>query len=190
MPAAAGHAMEKHPELIDIVDQAGNPLGYSVSREEVHKTGLWHKTVHIWVLNSQNQLLLQKRAMGKETFPGLWDISAAGHIIAGDGSRKTACRELKEEIGIDTSENELVFLFTITGMYKDEKRPFFDHELSDVYLLRKNVMLDTEKMRSDEVDDVRYFDIGELRGELDARPELFVPHHEAYKRLFGYLGTV
>ncbi|HEX7510823.1 MAG TPA: hypothetical protein VF335_05955, partial [Chitinivibrionales bacterium] len=49
------------PELIDIVDQAGNPLGYSRPRDEVHKTGLWHKTVHIWVLNSKQQLLLQKR---------------------------------------------------------------------------------------------------------------------------------
>jgi isopentenyl-diphosphate delta-isomerase type 1 len=172
------------------VDQAGNPLGYSAPRDEVHKTGSWHKTVHIWVFNSQNQLLLQKRAKKKESFPGLWDISAAGHISAGDESRRTACRELKEELGIDVSENELDFLFTITGKYEDPERPFLDHELSDIYLLRKDIMLDTVKMCSDEVDDVRYFGIDELKTALDARPELFVPHYEAYERLFGYLVSV
>ncbi len=179
-----------HPELIDIVDRIGNPRGYSRPRDEVHKTGLWHKTVHVWVLNLHNQLLLQKRAVTKETFPGLWDISAAGHISAGDTSGKTACRELMEEIGICVQEQELTCLFTITGIYEDQSRPFIDHELSDVYLLRKEIPLNKEIMRSDEVDDVRYFGIDELRQGLAAGPELFVPHHEAYERLFLYIDPI
>ena len=175
-----------HPELLDIIDQLGNKLGYSLPRDEVHKTGLWHRTVHIWVLNLQNELLLQKRALTKETFPGLWDISAAGHITAGDNSGTAACRELQEELGIRVSEKELTYLFTITGIYEDRVRPFIDHELTDVYLLRKDIPLDKKTMRSAEVDDVRYFGIDELREALAKSPEHFVPHHEAYERLFGY----
>jgi isopentenyl-diphosphate delta-isomerase len=178
-----------HQELLDIIDQLGNRLGYSLPRDEVHKTGLWHRTVHIWALNSRNELLLQKRAMTKETFPGLWDISVAGHVTAGDNSGKAACRELLEELGIRASEKELTYLFTITGRYEDRVRPFIDHELTDVYILRKDIPLDKKTMRSAEVDDVRYFGINELKLALAKSSELFVPHHEAYERLFGYFDS-
>jgi isopentenyl-diphosphate Delta-isomerase len=174
-------------ELIDIIDRRGNPLGYALPRDEVHKRGLWHRTAHVWVFNLQNQLLLQKRSETKETFPGLWDISAAGHISAGDSSSASACRELQEEIGVRVREHELQFLFTITGIYEDRTRQFLDHELGDVYLLYKDIPLNKALMRSNEVDDVRYFSIDELKRGLAKTPWLFVPHHEAYKRLFSYL---
>jgi len=175
------------PELIDIVDQAGNPLGFSRPRDEVHKTGLWHKTVHIWVLNSKQQLLLQKRAATKESFPGLWDISAAGHISAGDTSVSAACRELLEEIGVCATQQELIYVCTIRGIYEDPSRPFIDHELSDVFLVRKEIPIDKKTMLSEEVDDIQYFGIDELKRKLAQTPHLFVPHHEAYKRLFAYI---
>ncbi|MBN1308375.1 MAG: NUDIX domain-containing protein [Chitinispirillaceae bacterium] len=63
--------------------------------------------------NSRGALLLQKRSPFKETFPGLWDISAAGHISAGDSSRETAVRELREELGISLKSNALRFLFSV-----------------------------------------------------------------------------
>ena len=43
-----------------------------------------------------------------------------------------------------------------------------------------------ELMRSEEVDDVRYFGIDEMELTLAKSPELFVPHHEAYQKLFEY----
>lgn len=178
------------PELIDIVDHCGRPLGYSLPRGEVHMTGLWHRTVHVWVLNARRQLLLQKRSMTKETFPGLWDISAAGHISSGDTSGKAACRELEEEIGIRAAEHELHFLFTITGIYEDHSRPLMDHELSDVYLLQRDIPLTMVVRNSDEVDDVRYFGIDELKRGLAETPGLFVPHHDGYRRLFASIKTM
>jgi len=177
-------------ELIDIVDQFGDPAGFSRSRDEVHKTGLWHRTVHIWVVNRRDQLLLQKRAATKESFPGLWDISAAGHIGAGDTSEQAACRELEEEIGVCVGKGALTFLYTIQGIYEDFSRPFIDHEFSDVYILHKNVDIKKDIVRSDEVDDVRYFGVEELKHGLVSTPDLFVPHYEAYGRLFTYLGSL
>lgn len=47
--------------------------------------------VHVWLfVESTQELLVQKRADRKDSWPGLWDISSAGHITAGDTSLLTA----------------------------------------------------------------------------------------------------
>jgi isopentenyl-diphosphate delta-isomerase type 1 len=174
-------------ELIDVVDASGNPLAVAVPRAEVHLKGLWHRTVHIWVVNGANELLLQKRSAAKESFPGLWDISAAGHMAAGDTSRGAAARELREELGITAAEDDLTFLFTLRGHYEDPSRQFYDHELSDVYLMKTGRTVDSMRIDPDEVDEVKFMAVDALKGELERRPELYVPHHEAYEKLFGVL---
>jgi isopentenyl-diphosphate Delta-isomerase len=184
MPAPMG------VEHIDVLDRAGTPLHHIATRAEVHRKGLWHRTVHIWVLNRNNELLLQKRAGNKETFPGLWDISAAGHISAGDTSINAALRELEEELGIRARKGSLKLLFTITGHYKDSSRPFIDNEISDVYLLRDDIQIKSIAVDKDEVDEAKYMAVDELKRELESHPELYVPHHEAYGKLFQYLESV
>ena len=87
-------------ELIDVLDEKRNNTGEILSREEVHKKGLWHKTAHIWVINSKGDILLQKRSPLKITSPNMWTTSASGHLSAGDSSIEGALRELKEEIRI------------------------------------------------------------------------------------------
>ena len=128
--------------------------------------------------------------MSKESFPGLWDISAAGHITAGDTSQRAAVRELEEELGIAAKEGELEFLFTIKGFYEDVSRPFLDHEFSDVYLMKTTVSIDNVVFQKEEVDEVKYLSIPILKKELDENPQLYVPHHEAYGKLFGVLKEI
>ena len=70
-------------ELIDILDEKGNKIGVSKTRGEVHAKGLWHQAAHVWIYNSKGEILLQKRSMQKESWPGRWDISAAGHVQQG-----------------------------------------------------------------------------------------------------------
>jgi isopentenyldiphosphate isomerase len=174
-------------ELIDIIGPDGKPLSMTAPRSEVHRKGLWHRTVHIWVLNNRKELLLQKRSGNKESFPGLWDISAAGHISAGDSSKRAALRELEEELGVQAREEELIFLFTIKGHYEDPSKPFIDNELSDVFLMKADIRIQDIVVERDEVDEVKYSAVDELKRELEKHPELYVPHHEAYGKLFGYL---
>ena len=60
-------------------------------RSAVHRDGDYHRAVHVWIFaESTQQLLLQKRADCKDSWPGLWDISSAGHVSAGDTSLITA----------------------------------------------------------------------------------------------------
>ena len=74
-------------ELIDIVDEIGIPTGETIDRTVAHRTGVRHRTTHIWIVRKREgriQILLQKRAKYKDSFPGCYDISSAGHIPAGD----------------------------------------------------------------------------------------------------------
>ena len=60
-------------------------------RGEVHRDGDYHRAVHVWIYaESTQELLLQRRADCKDSYPGQWDISSAGHISAGDSSLVSA----------------------------------------------------------------------------------------------------
>jgi isopentenyl-diphosphate Delta-isomerase len=174
-------------ELLDVLDPQGMPLGIARSRDEVHQKGLWHRTVHIWIINSQKQLLLQKRSQNKESYPGLWDISAAGHITAGDSSRNAAIRELKEELGIGAAEDELEFLFTVSHHFEDPTRQFIDNEISDVYLTQRELNVETVTIGREEVDSVKFIGIRGLKKQLKENPGEFVGHDEEYRRLFDVI---
>ena len=66
-------------EILDVVDETGAPTGETVERAEAHREGVRHRTAHVWIARNRNgriQLLLQKRCMKKDSFPGCYDIIA------------------------------------------------------------------------------------------------------------------
>ena len=86
-------------ELLDVVD-ANDTVIDVMPRSEVHRLGLMHRSVHILVFNSAQAFFLQKRSMSKDSNPGLWDSSAAGHLDSGEDYLHCAQRELGEELGV------------------------------------------------------------------------------------------
>ena len=75
-------------EMLDLVNEQGDPIGRAVPRSEAHRLGLRHRTSHVWLVRRKNgvlEVLLQKRSDEKDSFPGCYDISSAGHIPAGQG---------------------------------------------------------------------------------------------------------
>ncbi len=86
-------------EIFDVVDEADRVIG-RLSRAEVHRRGLLHRAVHVFVFNAAGQVFLQKRSMRKDRQPGLWDTSASGHVDSGEEYDACAVRELREELGI------------------------------------------------------------------------------------------
>lgn len=98
-------------ELIDILDNTGNLTGGVRNRDDVHGLGLWHKSIHVWIVNSSNEVLLQKRADWLRSNKGKWDLSVSGHVESGENVNDCVIREAKEEIGITLDPNEVWFLF-------------------------------------------------------------------------------
>ena len=167
-------------EYFDILNPDGTTAGYSLPRSQVHREGLWHKSAHIWVTNTHGRILLQRRAPDKDTHPGLWDISAAGHLSAGDSSIDAAVREIREELGLVIAPSRVIFRFT--DREEHTSRNITDREFHDVFTL---VITDDEAelISPDPVElcDVRWLTIDEFGKELNASPELFVPHQAEYR---------
>jgi isopentenyl-diphosphate delta-isomerase type 1 len=85
-------------EMFDVVNERDEVTG-QLPRREVHRRGLLHRAVHVLIYNSKGELFLQKRSMSKDTFPGRWDSSAAGHLNPGEEYDACSLREVKEELG-------------------------------------------------------------------------------------------
>ncbi len=78
-PAAGG-------ELLALCDARGCDLGAGLPRRLVHQEGVWHRSFHCWLVRAGPrgaELVLQRRAPSKDTWPGAWDVSAAGHYRPG-----------------------------------------------------------------------------------------------------------
>src|SRR3989337_1145688 len=99
-------------ELVDVLRPDGTSAGQSKPKEEVHREGDWHRSVHVWIATPDRRLLLQRRPRLQENFPGMWDVSAAGHVSAGENPWDTAVREAAEELGVEIRPDELRHIAT------------------------------------------------------------------------------
>lgn len=150
-------------ELLDIVDENGVPTGKTVDRETAHRLGIRHRTAHVWLARMRDgkaELLLQKRSRNKDSHPGCYDISSAGHIPAGQDDVPSALRELKEELGLTARPDELLDcgLRRIQLQASFHGRPFCDDQVSRVFLLWRDVEPDALNLQASEVESVRWMD--------------------------------
>lgn len=89
-------------EWFDVVDEHDRVIGRA-RRGEVHARNLLHRAVHILVQRSNGDVFLQRRSMEKDQHPGRWDSSASGHLDSGEDYEAAARRELREELGVETT---------------------------------------------------------------------------------------
>ncbi|WP_440602343.1 NUDIX hydrolase [Bacillus sp. GB_SG_008] len=153
-------------ELLKIFDNHRNPIGVA-TREEVHKLGHWHETFHCWFISRENgvdYIHFQIRSETKKDYPNLLDITAAGHILAHE-TVYDGIREVKEEVGIDVSFDELVSLGIIDdcGAIDD----FIDKELAHVFLYENKKPMDEYKLQIEEVS-------GIVKAEFNSFSELWL----------------
>jgi len=99
--------IEPHVEWLDIVDAENRVVGRA-PRDVVHRDGHRHRSVHMLLLNGAGRVFVQRRSETKDTNPGLWDSSAAGHVDSGESPLAAAVRELYEELGVRVSPGALV----------------------------------------------------------------------------------
>ena len=169
-------------EYIDLFDQDNNPLNISKEKIQAHQDGDFHRTAHIWIINDNIELLLQKRSASKKSHPNCWDISGAGHIRAGENVLDGAIRELREELGVIAKKNDLQFIATI----KSTKNPK-NKEFQYVYLLKCNNKIEDYVFEDNEVSEVKYVFYEKLEKMVEKRIEGLLIHEDEYKKLFEYI---
>lgn len=184
----------KELELFDILNENGSKTGIVKERGVAHREGALHGTVHIWIVRENEKsgydILLQKRSNNKDSHPGCYDISSAGHISAGDEIMESALRELWEELGLSVQPEQLE-LFGTTHV-KFEKtfygKRFRDNEISSDFVYRQPVEIDKLNLQESEVSEVRWMDYEECRQKVaqGSMPNCINP--EEFEKLGDYLG--
>ena len=166
-------------EYIDILNTNGEVSGKTCLKSEAHKKGLFHQSVHIWILDSEKNVIIQKRAADKDVFPNLWDVSVAGHISAGEQPDISAIREIKEEIGLSVSKNDLHYIGT-SKKKVIHKANLIDNELHHIYICNINFNFDALKIQVEEVSEIKTIKLENLITAVITEKNNFVPHGKDY----------
>lgn len=143
--------MNEYSEIFDIVNDSDEVIG-SASRNEVHKRGLKHRSVHLLIFNKRGSVLLQKRSMKKDSFPGVWDSSVSGHVDSGEDYDKAVIRESWEELGVK-------FEGVPEKIFKVNACKETDNEFSWVY---RHISEGPFSPNVDEISEIKWFSIETL----------------------------
>ena len=143
-------------ELWDLLDKDGNPLGIQHVRSGILPEGAYHRTVEIFTVNSQGQLLVTLRDPNKETYPDMWEFTG-GSVISGEDSMNAAIRELQEETGIVRTADEMLFLMTNPGKTA----------LMDIYLTFCDADVSELTMQAGETVEAKWVTFGEFEKMID-----------------------
>lgn len=145
-------------EYWDLFNRNGEPLGRTLRRGDRLRAGEYHKVVHIWVVNSMDRVLIQRRSPRRKLMPNVWAVTS-GSVIAGEESLAAARRELAEELGICVSEKEFLLLGRLVRR----------NSLCDVYLVRRDVAVPDMHLQRNEVAQVRWVTPAQLTDMLRCR---------------------
>lgn len=174
-------------EYFDIVDQNNRLTGEVKAKSEVHAKGLWHRASHIWAVNHNGQILVQKRAKTKKARPLLWDVTVGGHIDAGEDVAVSAVREMEEELGIKISPEDLEFLFITKEANQADPNGYIENVFQHVYVLKKDIKPEDCKLLEYEVEAVKYLSADELEYSIKNNPKQWMTHWEEYDKIIKYV---
>lgn len=160
-------------EYVDVLDPATAERVASKPKPDVHRDGDWHRAAHVWIVSPGGRFLIQRRSLRKENNPGLWDVSAAGHLSAGESAIDAAVRETFEELGLEIRRDELEFIATLRDSSVLNNSTYFDNEFHEIFVVRREVEIASLTLDPEEVAEVKWVD--ELRPDAS-----FVPHGEEY----------
>lgn len=95
-------------ELLDVIDPGSGVVVEARPRSQVHQLGLWHQVFHCLIVRPTAQsVVLQRRSPQKKAFPDKLDLTATGHLSAGE-TPLDGVRELREEMGVAFEAERLV----------------------------------------------------------------------------------
>ena len=177
-------------ELIDILTPEGKSTGKTALKSEAHKNGWFHATAHIWFFTSNEKILLQKRALTKKVFPGIWDISVAGHIGAGEEVLEGAKREVFEEIGLILEDKDFIKIGTRIHQVNHENG-IQDNEHHHVFIAELKTPISELTMQPEEVAGLELWDLKVLKETKNLENVLLPRFHEyyvtVYNKIISYL---
>lgn len=179
-PEAESSGSAQAAELLDVLDEQGRPTGETKPRGLVHRDGDWHRAVHVWLVRSDGDVVLQRRSADKEIEPLRLDVSVGGHLQAGELDID-AVREVEEELGLFLKPGALHHLLTLTT---ERRYPgVTDREHQEVYVVRDDTPLAHYVLKPDEVEVVYEVPLGRALALFETGAHVPAPGHDAMRRV-------
>ena len=152
-------------ENVILVNEKDEPIGL-MPKMEAHEKAVLHRAFSVFVLNSQNEIMLQQRAHHKYHSPLLWTNTCCSHQREGETNIQAGSRRLFEEMGFKTDLKELFhFIY---------KAPFdnglTEHELDHVMIGYYN---DAPNINPEEVEDWKWMPIEAVKTDIQNHPDLY-----------------
>jgi len=150
-------------EKLVLVDKNDNQIGL-MPKMEAHQKGILHRALSIFIFNSENQILLQKRSSNKYHSGGLWTNTCCSHPRDGENIIDAGSRRLSEEMGIK-AELKQAFNFT----YKAElENGLIEHEYDHVLIGEFN---GSPILNKDEAEDWKWMSLEEIEKDINENQE-------------------
>ena len=128
---------------------------------------------------------IQKRAFNKDSNPGKWDVSVAGHVSSGQTSIEAAVREVSEELGIEINEEELKYILTYKNS-RQIKENYIDKQIYDCYIVNKEeIDIKDIKIQESEVEQVKMCKLSEFNELIQDKKVM--NREELYNEIIKYL---
>ena len=143
-------------EKFDVLTESGEYTDSIECRDDCHKYGFWHKAVALFIINSKDQVLLQRRSPNKKLWPNLWDISAGGHVLAGEFGFEAIIREIKEELGTNIDKNDILFIGS--AISTNIKGDITNNHFNEFYIVNKDIDISSLVLQTEEVSEVKWFE--------------------------------
>ncbi|MFH1838154.1 MAG: NUDIX domain-containing protein [Candidatus Kuenenbacteria bacterium] len=159
---------------LNIVDEKGNIIDKETP-DNIHKKGLLHQEVHVWFYTSKGEIIFQHRAKNKETYPDLLDATVGGHVEINDNYENTALKEMKEETGVKTTKNNLIFIQMIKNKSYDKITRMTNNVIRAVYAFYYDDGVENLKIEKDEAIRFEVWPFEKLFNISDDDKKYFIP---------------
>ena len=121
-------------EQVILVNKKDQPIGL-MDKLEAHEKGALHRAVSVFIFNSDNQLLIQRRSLEKYHTPGIWSNTACSHPRNNESTISCANRRLLEEMGMIT---KIKPIFSFLYKFIQSSRPYLGNTSSFTFLFPKS----------------------------------------------------
>lgn len=152
-------------EKVILVDTNDEPIGL-MEKIAAHEQALLHRAFSVFILNDNNEIMLQQRAQSKYHSPLLWTNTCCSHQRPGETNIQAGKRRLREEMGFEVDLQELFhFIY---------KAPFdnglTEHELDHVMIGKFN---DEPNINKEEVEDWKWMSIEAIKEDMQQNPDVY-----------------
>ena len=154
-------------ELFDVYDKNRLKTGRTLVRGEKQTGDYLRAVVHICIINSKSEMLIQQRQSSRKSWADMWDVSVGGGVRSGETSCQAAERETAEELGLKIDFSVMRPVLTVN----------FAHGFDDYYIVRSDPDISSLTLQQEEVKDAQWASREKIFSMIDDGS--FIPYHKS-----------